>query len=83
MGLTLHSGDVWWLDRVNATQQQLAYVNTDGNAIIKVDDTSVVPYNEKRNSIRITTTDSYNYGSLIIIDVLHLPFGCSVSQLYD
>ncbi|PAV20464.1 glycoside hydrolase family 16 [Pyrrhoderma noxium] len=74
----LTNGDVWWLDRVNATQQQLAYVNTDGNAIIRVDDTSVVPYNEKRNSIRITTTDSYNYGSLIIIDILHLPFGCSV-----
>lgn len=28
--------------------------------------------------IRITTKDFYDYGSLWIIDVLHLPFGCSV-----
>lgn len=73
------TGDVWWLDKANATAQGLTYVNDDGNAVIKVDDTSYVPFNEKRNAVRITSKDSYNYGSLLIFDVIHLPYGCSVS----
>lgn len=36
----------------------LAYVNDAGNVIIKVDNTSVVPYNEKRNTVKITTQDT-------------------------
>ena len=36
----------------------LAYVNDAGNVIIKVDNTSVVPYNEKRNTVKITTEDT-------------------------
>lgn len=63
-------------------QQGLAYVNGAGNAIIKVDNTTGVAQNEKRNTVRITTSDSYNYGSLWVIDLLHIPFGCSVSSSY-
>ena len=74
-------GDVCLLDKQYARQSVLAYVNSAGNAIIKVDNTSTVPYNQKRNSVRITTQDSYNYGSLWIIDILHLPFGCSVREI--
>lgn len=33
-------------------------MNDAGNVIIKVDNTSVVPYNEKRNTVKITTKDS-------------------------
>ena len=76
----LCTGDVWWLDREDATSQGLAYVNNAGNAIIKVDNTSNVPFNEKRNTVRITSTDFYNYGSLWILDLVHLPFGCSVRK---
>jgi len=71
-------GDVWWLDASDAFSQQLAYVNSAGNAIMKVDNTSVVPFNQKRNSVRITSTDFYDFGSLWIIDLLHIPYGCSV-----
>ena len=44
-------GDVNYVSQANATADQLAYVNTAGNAIIKVDNTTSVPYNEKRNSV--------------------------------
>ncbi|KAI9444261.1 glycoside hydrolase family 16 protein [Lactarius indigo] len=71
-------GDVWWLDRTSAFQQNLAYINENNRAVIKVDNVSNVPYNEKRNTIRITSQDSYGVGSLWIIDLTHLPYGCSV-----
>ncbi|KAI0313330.1 concanavalin A-like lectin/glucanase domain-containing protein [Amylostereum chailletii] len=71
-------GDVWWLDRASATQQQLAYVDENGHAILKVDNTSNVPFNEKRNTVRITSQDFYGVGSLWIVDLAHLPWGCSV-----
>ena len=66
------------MNREDSATQGLAYVNGAGNAILRVDNFSTVPYNEKRNSVRITSTDLYDYGSLWIIDILHLPFGCSV-----
>jgi len=71
-------GDVWWLDEADATNQHLAYINSANNAIIKVDNTSDVAFNQKRNTVRITTQDTYALGSLWIIDLLHLPYGCSV-----
>lgn len=46
------AGDVWWLDAQDATSQNLAYINDAGNAILKVDNTSNVPLNQKRNSVR-------------------------------
>lgn len=60
------------------TTPSLTYINDAGNAIIKVDNETEVPYNEKRNSVRITTTDLYSTGNLIVLDALHVPYGCSV-----
>lgn len=40
-----------YVSQANASASQLAYVNSAGNAIIKVDNTTFVPYNEKRNSV--------------------------------
>ncbi|KAJ7637081.1 glycoside hydrolase family 16 protein [Roridomyces roridus] len=71
-------GDVVWLDEPTAFEQELALVNAAGNVIIKVDNFSNVPFNQKRNSVRITTQSSYDLGSLWVIDLVHLPFGCSV-----
>jgi len=88
-------GDVVWLDRVSAFQENLVYIDEHNRAIIKVDNIADVPWNEKRNSvfrhlsphranlkirqqIRITSHDFYRVGSLWIIDLTHLPYGCSV-----
>jgi hypothetical protein len=46
-------GDVWWLDEADAMSQGLAYINGANNAIIKVDNTSNVEMNNKRNSVRV------------------------------
>lgn len=38
---------------------------------------ATVPYNQKRNSVRLTSTDAFEIGSVWVMDALHLPYGCS------
>ena len=45
------TGDVVWLDRVSAFQENLVYIDEHNRAIIKVDNITDVPWNEKRNSV--------------------------------
>ncbi|KAF8801580.1 hypothetical protein BYT27DRAFT_7198151 [Phlegmacium glaucopus] len=73
-------GNVTYVDRATATTNQLTYVNSAGNAVIKVDNTTTILPAPLiyRNSVRLTSTDPYGLGSLIIIDALHIPYGCSV-----
>lgn len=62
-----------------AASAKLAFVDPSTNhAIIKVDNTSTVPFNEKRNTVRITTSDGYGLGSVWIADMFHLPYGVSI-----
>ncbi|KAI8990389.1 concanavalin A-like lectin/glucanase domain-containing protein [Trametes punicea] len=72
------NGDVNYLSQANATADHLAFINDAGHAIIKVDNTTFVPFNFKRNSVKIITHDFFPIGSVFIFDALHLPFGCSV-----
>ena len=44
-------GDVVWVDRVTAFEQNLAYIDEQNRVIIKVDNANYVPWNEKRNSV--------------------------------
>ncbi|KAF8895109.1 glycoside hydrolase family 16 protein [Infundibulicybe gibba] len=75
----LTNGDVIFVSESVATSAKLAFVDPNtNNAIIKVDNTSTVPFNEKRNTVRITSSDRYGVGSVWIADMLHVPFGCSV-----
>ncbi|KAF9023115.1 hypothetical protein BDZ89DRAFT_1136873 [Hymenopellis radicata] len=75
-------GNVTFVDHATATSDQLAFVNTAGNAVLRVDNVSVVSTNALglayRNSVKIKTQDVYPLGSLITADITHMPFGCSV-----
>lgn len=47
----LHAGDVNWVDKSNATSKKLAFINGAGNAILKVDNTTDVVWQDKRDSV--------------------------------
>jgi len=74
----LTNGDAIFVTASQAASQRLAFVNSAGNAIMKVDNTTNVAFNQKRNTVRITTKDRFAVGSVWIADMLHVPFGCSV-----
>ncbi|KAG6850215.1 hypothetical protein H0H93_016394 [Arthromyces matolae] len=74
-------GNVTFLDRPSAMAQRLAYIDdTTGHAIIRVDNTTNIAPEEvvNRPSVRLTSQDTYGEGNLILIDVAHIPTGCSV-----
>lgn len=54
-----------------ATSDRLAYVDSSTNhAIIKVDNTTTVPFNDKRNTVRINTQDKFSVGSVWVSDMV-------------
>lgn len=66
--------DVFWV-----TNSSLAYVDSTSNqAIIRVDNTTTLPYNEKRNSVKLFSKNWYQPGVVLVMDIAHLPVGCSV-----
>ncbi|KAN0130624.1 glycoside hydrolase family 16 protein [Lactarius tabidus] len=71
----LTHGNANFVTAAQAAALQLAYINSAGNAIIKVDNTTVVPPNSDRNTVRITTEEAFPVGNLWIVDMLHVPFG--------
>jgi hypothetical protein len=72
-------GDVWWVNRSVATTQRLAYVNERNQVVMRVDNATNVASNDKRNSVRIESLDWFGVGSLWVVDISHVPYGCSVS----
>ncbi|AFR98888.2 endo-1,3(4)-beta-glucanase [Cryptococcus neoformans C23] len=73
------NGDAIFANKSVATSTpELTYVTSDGSAIIRVDNSSTVQYNYKRDTVKITSTDSYPVGSIWVLDAVHLPYGCSV-----
>lgn len=69
------SGIVDFLNENDGRSNGLVDVNSQGNAIMRVETTPTVQGNRK--SIRITTKQSYN-GGLVILDAVHMPTGCGV-----
>ncbi|KAJ7646203.1 glycoside hydrolase family 16 protein [Mycena rosella] len=75
----LTNGDAIFVTSSVASSSKLAYVDSTTNrAIIKVDNTSTVAFNDKRNTVRISSKDEFDIGSVWIADMYHVPFGCSV-----
>lgn len=69
-------GDIDYVPRNESSD--LAYINSAGNAIIKVDNNSQVLYPNKRRSVRISSQEQWGIGSLWVFDMVHVPYGCSV-----
>lgn len=59
--------------------QNLLYVNSVGNVIVKTDNFTDGTGNSSyiRNSVQLLSKDLINPGSLVIMDAIHLPFGVS------
>ncbi|KAI0298071.1 glycoside hydrolase family 16 protein [Multifurca ochricompacta] len=74
----LTNGDAIFVTASQAASQRLAFVNSAGNAIMKVDNKTNVVFNDKRNTVRISSKDRFAVGSVWIADMLHVPYGCSV-----
>ncbi|KAJ7037725.1 glycoside hydrolase family 16 protein [Mycena alexandri] len=75
----LTNGDAIFVTESVASSSKLAYVDpTTNRAIIKVDNTTNVVFNDKRNTVRISSQDEFSVGSVWIADMYHVPFGCSV-----
>lgn len=73
------NGDVEFVDpTLNSSYSNLAFVDSSGHAIIKVDNTTFVPYPDKRDSIKITSKQFYGPGTVWIFDANHMPYGCAV-----
>lgn len=71
-------GNVTYVSKSTATSKNLAYVRSDGVAVLKVDNTTTLQPGQNRQSVRISTSATYTT-ALMIFDVLNMPWGCSVS----
>ncbi|PBK63491.1 hypothetical protein ARMSODRAFT_963104 [Armillaria solidipes] len=68
------SGSVIFVDQATAIANKLAYVNDAGNAILRVDNSTDIT----GTGVKLISQDLYPLGSLITIDIIHMPYGCSV-----
>ncbi|KAH9920835.1 concanavalin A-like lectin/glucanase domain-containing protein [Epithele typhae] len=71
------NGDVNYLGQSQASSSGLAVIQNN-QAILKVDNSTFVPFNQKRNSVFLTTHEFFQLGSVFVFDAAHIPAGCSV-----
>ncbi|KAF9051587.1 hypothetical protein BJ165DRAFT_899491 [Panaeolus papilionaceus] len=75
----LTNGDANFVTAAQATSSKLAFVDpTSNHAFVKVDNSTNVVFNNKRDTVRMQTNVRYGVGSVWIADFLHVPYGCSV-----
>ncbi|KLO18258.1 hypothetical protein SCHPADRAFT_866908 [Schizopora paradoxa] len=77
---TNNTGNVLYVTQEDAQNQGLISLNSAGNTIIKVDNTTsgVGDMNFGRNSVYMFSDYEIQPGNLLLFDAVHLPFGCSV-----
>jgi len=73
-------GNVHFVSQEVAQSSGLASVNSNGQVILKVDNTTNGAGNSTfgRNTVYLESSTLMQFGSLLIFDVNHIPFGCSV-----
>ncbi|KAJ7436208.1 hypothetical protein FB451DRAFT_1379047 [Mycena latifolia] len=73
-------GNTNFLNRTEAVAQHLISVSGNGTAILKVENAIPVPGapSSYPNSVRVISTETYSIGSHIVMDAVHIPYGCSV-----
>ena len=70
-------GQVNYLSESSAKSKGLAYVDSNGLAVMKVDNYRTLSPGAKRDSVRISSNSHYSQG-LMLFDVVRMPWGCSV-----
>ncbi|CAO1638701.1 unnamed protein product [Sympodiomycopsis kandeliae] len=70
-------GTVAYQNRTSAMSSGLAYINSNNQAVLKVDSTNNYTLGTGRPSVRLHSKKAYKTG-LAVLDVEHLPVGCSV-----
>ena len=83
-GTDTNFGNVLYATRGVAMSQGLAFFNGAGNAIIKLDNVTDGRGNNQfgRNSVKLLSNNTVSPGSLIIADMVHMPFGVSLIYCY-
>ncbi|KAK7024389.1 hypothetical protein VNI00_016330 [Paramarasmius palmivorus] len=74
-------GNIRTIGESSPFRSRMTYVDSNGRAIIKVDDETVGnPLDTEfgRNSIYLKSREPMTFGSLIVVDLEHIPYGCSV-----
>ncbi|THV02493.1 glycoside hydrolase family 16 protein [Dendrothele bispora CBS 962.96] len=74
-------GLVDYQSKGDAVDKGLAYVQGDGTAVLKVDNSTWLGSGQNRASVRISTKKKYN-GGLFIADIYTMPHGCSLWPAY-
>ncbi|GAA6034149.1 hypothetical protein JCM8097_000720, partial [Rhodosporidiobolus ruineniae] len=70
------AGSVNYQSLFSAATQNLTSLTSTGSARLGVDSTSVLAAGQYRNSVRISSVETVNPGSLVIADFAHVPEGC-------
>lgn len=61
-----------------ASSSRVRVAAADSSADLPVDNTSFVPYNEKRYAPSLLSKRPYGPGTVFVMDAVHMPYGCSV-----